>query len=237
MCTKALYIYQDIIAVAFIFQEPEKIVFHVVTDSLNHPAITMWFLLNPLGHATIQVERMDDFKFLPSSYFSMLKQPNPRDPRFSSALNHLRFYLPEIFPDLNKIVLLDHDVVVQRDLQGLWHADMKGKVNGAVETCGNSDSSVRMDTFINFSNPTIARRFDVNACTWAFGMNVFNLREWRRRNLTSVYHKWVQQVRIVLHLLIYPCVYLDLNGLIWYSPMHLYFIYMVINLYAHYVKH
>lgn len=174
-------------------REPEKIVFHIVTDALNHPAITMWFLLNPPGHATIQVERMDDFKFLPSSYFSMLKQPNPRDPRFSSALNHLRFYLPEIFPDLNKIVFLDHDVVVQRDLRGLWHADMKGKVNGAVETCGNSDSSLRMDTFINFSNPTIARRFDVNACAWAFGMNVFNLREWRRRNLTSVYHKWVQQ--------------------------------------------
>lgn len=172
--------------------EPEKIVFHVVTDALSFPAITMWFLANPPGQATIQVQGVDDFKFLPSSYKSMLKQPNSRDPRFSSVFNHLRFHLPDIFPMLDKIVFLDHDVVVQRDLQGLWSVDMKGKVNGAVETCGDSEASHRMDSFINFSDPAIAKRFDVNACTWAFGMNVFDLREWRRRNLTSVYHKWLQ---------------------------------------------
>ncbi|OVA05334.1 Glycosyl transferase [Macleaya cordata] len=177
----------------FSASEQEKIVFHVVTDAINLPAIKMWFLLNPPGQATIQIKSIEDFEWLSSKYGSMLKIQDSRDPRYSSSLNHLRFYLPEVFPALNKIVLLDHDVVVQRDLRGLWRVDMKGKVNGAVETCREGDSSFRrMDMLINFSDPTVAKRFDANACTWAFGMNVFDLREWRRRDLTAVYTKYLE---------------------------------------------
>ncbi|XXG43581.1 hypothetical protein AAC387_Pa01g3575 [Persea americana] len=133
--------------------EPEKIVFHIVTDDDHLPAITMWFLTNPSNQAIIQVQRMGDFKLLPSSYNSTLEQPNSGNHSFLLAVNQLPFYLPEIFPTLDKIVLLDHDVVVQRDLQGLWKLDMQGKVIGAVETCGGSDSSHRMDSFVNFSDP------------------------------------------------------------------------------------
>jgi len=53
-------------------------------------------------------------------------------------LNHLRCYLPQVYPKLNKILFLDDDIVVQRDLTGLWEVDLKGNVNGAVETCGES---------------------------------------------------------------------------------------------------
>lgn len=169
-------------------KEPAKIVFHVVTESLNFPAISMWFLLNPPGNATIQIESIDNFQ-----QGSTLKKENSHDPRYTSALNHLRFYLPEVFPMLNKIVFLDHDVVVQRDLSGLWNVDMKGKVNGAVQTCQEGEPSFRrMDTLINFSDPMVATRFDVKACTWAFGMNLFDLREWRRRDLTLLYNKYLQ---------------------------------------------
>lgn len=173
-------------------REPDKIVFHIATDSLNLPAMRMWFLANPPEPATVAVESMDDFKWLPHGYISLSKQLNSQDPRYASKLNHLRFYLPEIFPKLDKVILLDHDVVVQRDLSALWTVDLKGKVNGAVETCRDSKSSYRMDMFVNFSDPTIAKSFDVNTCTWAFGMNVFDLREWRRQDLTAVYHKWLQ---------------------------------------------
>ncbi|WOK99659.1 galacturonosyltransferase 14 [Canna indica] len=41
----------------------------------------------------------------------------------------------ELFPNLNKVVFLDDDVVVQRDLSPLWEINLSGKVNGAVETC------------------------------------------------------------------------------------------------------
>ncbi|KAJ7972709.1 Hexosyltransferase [Quillaja saponaria] len=173
--------------------EPEKIVFHVVTNSLNLPAISMWFLLNPPGKATIQIQSIESFKWL-SKYNTLMKQTSS-DPRYTSELNHLRFHLPDVFPALNKIVLFDHDVVVQRELTGLWKTNMKGKVIGVIENCQEGEVSFhKIDMLINFSDPFIAKKFDASACAWAFGMNLFDLQEWRRQNLTAIYHKYLQMV-------------------------------------------
>ncbi|WJX92821.1 Polygalacturonate 4-alpha-galacturonosyltransferase, variant 2 [Trifolium repens] len=193
-------------------KDPSKHVFHLVTDKLNFGAMNMWFLLNPPGKATIHVENVDDFKWLNSSYCSVLRQLESskmkeyyfkaghptltsgasnmkyRNPKYLSMLNHLRFYLPEVYPKLDKILFLDDDIVVQKDLTGLWEVDLQGKVNGAVETCG--ESFHRFDKYLNFSNPHIARNFDPNACGWAYGMNVFDLKEWKKKDITGMYHKW-----------------------------------------------
>ncbi|KAJ6851163.1 polygalacturonate 4-alpha-galacturonosyltransferase-like [Iris pallida] len=112
-------------------KEPEKHVFHLVTDKLNFGAMNMWFLLNPPGKATIHVENVDEFKWLNSSYCPVLQQlesaamkafyfknDHPttlsagssnlkyRNPKYLSMLNHLRFYLPQVYPKLNKILFL-----------------------------------------------------------------------------------------------------------------------------------
>ncbi|KAJ4783813.1 Hexosyltransferase [Rhynchospora pubera] len=194
-------------------KEPEKHVFHLVTDKLNFGAMNMWFLLNPPGEATIHVENVDDFKWLNSSNCPVLRQlesaamkeyyfkSDPkttlsagssnlkyRNPKYLSMLNHLRFYLPQVYPKLDKILFLDDDIVVQKDLTGLWEVDLNGNVNGAVETCG--ESFHRFDKYLNFSNPHIARNFDPNACGWAYGMNIFDLKEWKKKDITGIYHKW-----------------------------------------------
>ncbi|KAI3732637.1 hypothetical protein L1987_63844 [Smallanthus sonchifolius] len=175
-------------------KDPGKIVFHVVTDSLNFAAISMWFILHPPKHALIQIHNMDNFDWFSTKY----DPPNTngrdsQDPRYTSTLNHLRFYLPDIFPVLNKIVLLDHDVVVQKDLTRLWRVNMMGKVNGAVKTCQGHDPAFRrMDLLLNLSDPMVGKRFSNKACVWAFGVNVFDLQEWRKRNLTNVYNQYLQ---------------------------------------------
>ncbi|CAI9764819.1 unnamed protein product [Fraxinus pennsylvanica] len=194
-------------------KEPGKHVFHLVTDKLNFGAMNMWFLLNPPGKATIHVENVDEFKWLNSSYCPVLRQlesaamkeyyfkaAHPttlsagssnlkyRNPKYLSMLNHLRFYLPQVYPKLDKILFLDDDIVVQKDLTGLWKVDLNGKVNGAVETCG--ESFHRFDKYLNFSNPHIAKNFDPNACGWAYGMNIFDLKEWKKKDITGIYHKW-----------------------------------------------
>ncbi|RDX91370.1 Polygalacturonate 4-alpha-galacturonosyltransferase [Mucuna pruriens] len=191
--------------------DPSKHVFHLVTDKLNFGAMNMWFLLNPPGKATIHVENVDDFKWLNSSYCPVLRQLESatmkeyyfkaghptssgasnlkyRNPKYLSMLNHLRFYLPQVYPKLDKILFLDDDIVVQKDLTGLWAVDLNGNVNGAVETCG--ESFHRFDKYLNFSNPHIARNFDPNACGWAYGMNIFDLKEWKKKDITGIYHKW-----------------------------------------------
>ncbi|KAG6438027.1 hypothetical protein SASPL_102960 [Salvia splendens] len=194
-------------------KDPGKHVFHLVTDKLNFGAMNMWFLLNPPGKATIHVENVDEFKWLNSSYCPVLRQlesaamkeyyfkaAHPttlsagssnlkyRNPKYLSMLNHLRFYLPQVYPKLDKILFLDDDIVVQKDLTGLWSVDLHGKVNGAVETCG--ESFHRFDKYLNFSNPHISKNFDPNACGWAYGMNMFDLMEWKKKDITGIYHKW-----------------------------------------------
>ncbi|KAL1348705.1 hypothetical protein HN51_024707 [Arachis hypogaea] len=194
-------------------KDPEKQVFHIVTDKLNFAAMRMWFLVNPPANATIEVQNIDDFKWLNSSYCSVLRQlesarikeyyfkaNNPsslsagsdnlkyRNPKYLSMLNHLRFYLPEVYPKLNKVLFLDDDIVVQKDLTPLWSVDLKGMVNGAVETC--KESFHRFDKYLNFSNPLISKNFSPKACGWAFGMNMFDLIEWKKRNITGIYHRW-----------------------------------------------
>ncbi|XP_057999519.1 probable galacturonosyltransferase 4 isoform X2 [Hevea brasiliensis] len=190
-------------------KDPSKHVFHIVTDRLNYAAMRMWFLVNQPGKATIQVQNIEEFTWLNLSYSPVLKQLGSpsmidyyfrahrsnsdnnlkyRNPKYLSILNHLRFYLPEVFPKLNKVLFLDDDIVVQKDLTGLWSLDLKGNVNGAVETCG--ESFHRFDRYLNFSNPLISKNFDPHACGWAYGMNIFDLEEWKRQNITAVYHRW-----------------------------------------------
>ncbi|KAM0955441.1 hypothetical protein ACFX2I_023738 [Malus domestica] len=193
--------------------EPWKHVFHVVTDRMNLAPMKVWFKMRPVERgAYVEVKAVEDFTFLNSSYVPVLRQLESaklqkfyfenraenatkdtqnmkyRNPKYLSMLNHLRFYLPEMYPKLHKILFLDDDVVVQKDLTGLWKIDLDGKVNGAVETCFGSFH--RYAQYLNFSHPLIRERFNPRACAWAYGMNIFDLDAWRQEKSTEQYHYW-----------------------------------------------
>ena len=210
-------------------EEPWKHVFHVVTDKMNVAAMKVWFRMRPVeGGAHVEINAVEDFSFLNSSYVPVLKQLESakmqkfyfdnqaenatkdgsnmkfRNPKYMSMLNHLRFYLPEMYPKLHKILFLDDDVVVQKDLTGLWKVDLDGKVNGAVETCFGSFH--RYAQYLNFSHPLIKERFNPKACAWAFGMNIFDLDAWRREKCTEHYHYWQSLVSAsLLPFQLIPC--------------------------------
>ncbi|KAJ4960346.1 hypothetical protein NE237_020256 [Protea cynaroides] len=129
----------------------------------------------------------------PRSFASKLQA---RSPKYISLLNHLRIYLPELFPNLDKVVFLDDDVVIQRDLSGLWEIDLEGNVNGAVETCNGEDEwvmSKHFHNYFNFSHPLISKSLNPDECPWAYGMNIFDLRAWRKTNIRDTYHLWVKE--------------------------------------------
>lgn len=103
----------------------------------------------------------------------------------------------QLFPNLHKVVFLDDDVVIQRDLSPLWDIDLKGKVNGAVETCKGEDEwvmSKRFRNYFNFSHPLIAKSLNPDECAWAYGMNIFDLHAWRKTNIRDTYHSWLKEV-------------------------------------------
>jgi alpha-1,4-galacturonosyltransferase len=56
------------------------------------------------------------------------------------------------------VVVLDDDVVVQRDLSFLWNIDMGDKVNGAVEFCG-----LKLGEMKNVLGKTT---YDPKSCAW-----------------------------------------------------------------------
>ncbi|KAH9324790.1 hypothetical protein KI387_004968, partial [Taxus chinensis] len=119
-----------------------------------------------------------------------------RSPRYISRMNHLCIYLPELFPNLQKVVFLDDDVVVQRDISPLWDIDLEGKVNGAVETCRGGNQwvmSKSFKTYFNFSHPLISKNLDPDQCAWAYGMNIFDLTAWRKTNIKGTYHYWIKK--------------------------------------------
>lgn len=192
--------------------EKNKHVFHVVTDKMNVAAMKVWFKKQPVEGAHVEVKAVEEYTFLNSSYVPVLKQLESaklqkfyfenraenatkdvsnlkfKNPKYLSMLNHLRFYLPEMYPKLHRILFLDDDVVVQKDLTPLWRIDMDGKVNAAVETCFGSFH--RYAQYLNFSHPLIRDKINPKACAWAFGMNMFDLDAWRREKLTEEYHYW-----------------------------------------------
>ncbi|XP_020093925.1 probable galacturonosyltransferase 11 [Ananas comosus] len=166
---------------------PQQLVFHIVTDSINYHAMTTWFLINDYKGSTIEVRSVEEFSWLNASYSPLVKQ----NPDFASLLNHLRFYIPQIVPNLEKVVFLDDDVVVQKDLTALFSIELHGNVIGAVETC--LEAFHRFYKYLNFSDPLISSKFDPQACGWAFGMNILDLIAWRKADVTAKYHYWQEQ--------------------------------------------
>ncbi|KAL8225753.1 hypothetical protein R6Q57_018310 [Mikania cordata] len=179
---------------------PKQLVFHIVTNGANYAAMQAWFVANDFKGSMIEIQKVEDFTWLNASYSPVVKSvkkigffdlENDLNRKYESLLNHLRFYIPEIYPHLEKVVFLDDDVIVQKDLTPLFSLDLHGNVNGAVETC--LEAHHRLYKYLNFSNPVLSSRIDPQGCGWAFGLNVFDLVAWRNANVTGLYHYWEEQ--------------------------------------------
>ncbi|KAK2662606.1 hypothetical protein Ddye_001180 [Dipteronia dyeriana] len=203
---------------------PEKFVFHIVTDKKTYTPMHAWFAINSIKSVVIEVkglhqydwsqevnigvkEMIDIHRLIWNHHYNNLKQEDFEyegeytrylevlSPSCLSIMNHLRIYIPELFPDLNKIVFLDDDVVVQHDISSLWELDLNGKVVGAVfdSWCGqNCCPGRKYKDYLNFSHPEISSNFDHDRCAWLYGVNVLNLEAWRKTNTTRNYLSWLK---------------------------------------------
>ncbi|KAG0502039.1 hypothetical protein HPP92_002111 [Vanilla planifolia] len=169
-------------------KEPQRHVFHVVTDQMYAAAMQVWFTRRPPANgAKVEVRSVSEFGFLNATYSPVVRQIEGGR-RDLVLLEYLRFYLPEMFPKLRRIIYLEDDVVVQKDLAKLWAEDLEGKVNGAVEMCFGSFR--RYSRFINFSHPVAREKFTPRACAWNYGVNLFDLDAWRREKCTLQFHRY-----------------------------------------------
>ncbi|KAK1412481.1 hypothetical protein QVD17_33766 [Tagetes erecta] len=172
-----------------------KQVFHVLTDKQSFFSMKMWFFTNTYKDAIVHVLNIEDLDLLegqkPSPLpmrqelrVSFLSSSESRT-EYISVFSHLHYTLPKIFPTLKKIVVLDDDIVVQRDLSALWDLDMNEKVIGAVHFCAVKFGAIK--SYLGKEN------YDGNSCSWMSGLNIIDLVRWRERDVTRIYQNLAQQ--------------------------------------------
>ncbi|KAM3690106.1 hypothetical protein ACJW31_09G096600 [Castanea mollissima] len=184
-------------------KESRNQVFHVLTDGQNYFAMKLWFLRNTYKEATVQVLNIEHLKLdshikatplylsLPEEFrvsFLNVDSPPmaPIRTEYISIFSHSHYLLPEIFQNLKKVVVLDDDVIVQKDLSALWSLNMEGKVNGAVQFC-----SLRLGQLKKYLGEN---SYDKKSCAWMSGLNVIDLDRWRELDLTETYRKLMHEL-------------------------------------------
>jgi galacturonosyltransferase 12/13/14/15 len=131
------------------------------------------------------------------------KKKKKRWPVRCANILALHRFLEQFFPELERVVLLDDDVVIRKDLAGLWELDLDGNIIGAVGTRRtDADAGVCLDkTFgdhLNFSDlelPSLGLRR--SQCAWSWGVNVVDLDAWRRTNVKETYQFWLQKASLI----------------------------------------
>ncbi|KAL6615985.1 hypothetical protein ACP70R_038255 [Stipagrostis hirtigluma subsp. patula] len=209
--------------------DPARLVFHVVTDKKSYVPMHSWFALHPASPAAVEVKGLHQFDWRDGDVVASVMrtieevQASSMDfhrcdgsaereyrrleaskPSTFSLLNYLKIHLPEFFPELGRVVLLDDDVVVRKDLAGLWGMDLEGNIIGAVgaHRPGADGGGVCIDkTFgdhLNFSDPALSMPslgLHKSQCAWSWGVSILDLDAWRRTNVTETYQFWLQQNR------------------------------------------
>ncbi|CAL5098545.1 unnamed protein product [Urochloa decumbens] len=187
-------------------QDSGSIVFHLFTDAQNFYAMKHWFDRNLYLEATVHVTNIEDHLKPPKHADSLEMQqlwpseelrvtihnysePSQRQMKteYISVFGHSHFLLPDLLPSLNRVVVLDDDLIVQKDLSSLWNLDMDGKVIGAVQFCGVTLGQLR--AYI------AEHSFNSNACVWLSGLNVIELEKWRDLRVTSLYDQSLQKLQ------------------------------------------
>ncbi|XP_015697527.1 probable galacturonosyltransferase 7 isoform X2 [Oryza brachyantha] len=181
-----------------------RIVFHLFTDAQNFYSMKHWFDRNSYLEATVHVTDIEDHQKLPKdidSHDMKLLWPaeefrvtyrnrsqsfqKKMKTEYISTFGHSHFLLPDLLPSLNRVVVLDDDLIVQKDLSSLWNINMRGKVIGAIQFC-----EVRLGQLKAY---TEEHNFDSNLCLWLSGLNVIELEKWRELQITSRYDQLLQK--------------------------------------------
>lgn len=84
---------------------------------------------------------------------------------------YFRLMIPELFSSLEKVIYLDVDTLVLRDLEDLWNIDMEGKLSLACQ-CFYAPEHRGLENFRTMG-------IDVSAPYFNSGMLVIDLRKWR----------------------------------------------------------
>uniref|UniRef100_A0A0D9V567 Hexosyltransferase n=1 Tax=Leersia perrieri TaxID=77586 RepID=A0A0D9V567_9ORYZ len=201
--------------------EPARLVFHVVTDKKSYLPMHSWFAMHPVSPAVVEVKGLHQFDWRDGGVIASVmrtieevqrssmeyhqcdgsvvreyRRLEASKPSTFSLLNYLKIHLPELFPELGRVILLDDDVVVRKDLAGLWEQDLGENIIGAVGRDGAVCIEKTLGDHLNFTDPEVSTPslgLKSSECAWSWGVNVVDLDAWRRTNVTDTYQLWLEK--------------------------------------------
>uniref|UniRef100_A0ACD5YK61 Uncharacterized protein n=2 Tax=Avena sativa TaxID=4498 RepID=A0ACD5YK61_AVESA len=175
-----------------------SVIFHLFTDTQNFYAMKHWFDRNSYLEANVHVINIEDHhklsknarsierqQFWPTEEYRVTfrnhSQPFQRQMKteYISVFGHSHFLLPDLLPNLNRVIVLDDDLVVQKDLSSLWNLNMGDKVIGALQFCG-----VRLGQLKGYIEE---HNFNADSCVWFSGLNVIDLEKWRDLGISNLH--------------------------------------------------
>lgn len=182
-------------------KDSRRLAFHVLTDRQNYFSMRLWFTKHTYKEAAVNILNVEDQELmLETEPVPLLSMPeefrislrSAKMPKMQHAMEYMSLFsfshytLPKIFQGLDKVVILDDDVVVQQDLSALWNIDLEGKVNGAIQHC-----AVTLGQLNNYLGKS---SFNKKSCAWMSGLNVVDLAKWRELDLTGKFRRLVQEL-------------------------------------------
>ncbi|HEX2926740.1 MAG TPA: glycosyltransferase [Ruminiclostridium sp.] len=109
----------------------------------------------------------------PEFYMSFGESPS------ASTATYFRIFVPELLgPDIEKVIYLDCDIVVKKDITELWKVDVSQYFLAAVVDCGIEDSGMYA---VKLKRKLGMKRKD---CYFNAGVLVMNLSKWREENIS-----------------------------------------------------
>ena len=99
-------------------------------------------------------------------------------------------YLPQLFPQLRRLIWLDTDTIVRTDLQPLWRQPLHGLPLGAVMDCAHRvESAVNTSQLKMLRTPHLAPR----GCGFDKGVLLVDLVQWAAMDATARVEYWLAQ--------------------------------------------
>jgi alpha-1,4-galacturonosyltransferase len=106
----------------------------------------------------------------------------------SQVMNFSRFYLPQIYPRLSKVIYLDSDLVVRADIAELFHLGNLGAHVLAAVPDGNFDSWEEY----NPKDSRHLRHIEPDQPTFNAGVFVTDLSRWQKQEVLEKLEGWIK---------------------------------------------
>ncbi|XP_013374318.1 PREDICTED: glycosyltransferase 8 domain-containing protein 2 isoform X5 [Chinchilla lanigera] len=161
------------------------------------------FLWKWIEHSKLREINFKIVEFNPTVLEGKIR-PDASRPELLQPLNFVRFYLPLLIHQHEKVIYLDDDVIVQGDIQELYDTTLA--LGHAAAFSGDCDLPAAQDLsrlvglqntymgYLDYRKKSIKDLgISPSTCSFNPGVIVANMTEWRHQRITKQLEKWMQR--------------------------------------------